>query len=477
MRFTAIIYAIGWGGLVASGFFVFPLLAALLGGEEALAKTFFISLVLGVFFSAMLILIGRQARMAQARNQDMIVAGVGIWLFVPVVAALPLLSSIQISSFGDAIFESFSLFTTTGSSVVIYPELDPFSLNLWRHLVGWLGGFWSLVFAVSILATIEVGGVSLSSSPLLQHDESENITERFLWPAQNIAKVYVGISVLAFLFLLVSGMGGGNALCFALSAISTTGVVPFSFSLAEELSVFSQSLISVFSLVGAVAIPLWFMLRTRPSAIYNDKELRLFILLIFAYFGVVAFAYQTPLAAGFMHSLSLSTTTAFQFLPVEQTVNWSPIWIVLPAAIGGMALSTAGGIKVVRVWALSRFMYVEISRLAYPSVVMPVSLGDRRLKEVDRQAIWSHLVIFLLLIPILIFGYAVLGTGFENAWVYAYAFLSNAGGILRQLDMMQTVASFGLLEQSLAIGAMILGRLELVLGLALISPTFWRFAK
>ncbi len=477
MRFAAIIYAIGWGGLSASVLLILPLLTAWLIGEAKLVPTFFISFVLGAFFSSMLILIGSQARQIRARRQDLIIAGIGVWLFVPVIASLPLLASLQISSFRDAIFESVSLFTTTGSSVIIYPELEPFSLNFWRHLVAWLGGLWSLVFAVGILATIEIAGNYLSASPLLQHDESENIAERFLWPAQNIAKLYFIFSIVAVFALILSGLSGGDALNLALSAISTTGVAPFSYALSGKVSVFGQSVIALINFLGAIGIPLWFMFRTRLGLLVRDTELQIFVLLIISYFVVVAFTYQTPIFAGFMHSLSLSTTTAFQILPVEQTVHWSPIWIVLPAAIGGMALSTAGGIKVMRVWALSRFIYVEISRLAYPSVVMPVNLGGRRLQQVDRQAISAHLVVFLLIIPVLMFGYALVNSGFEESWVYAYAFVSNAGGILRQLDMIQTVASFDLFEQILAIAAMVLGRLELILGLALMSPTFWRFAK
>jgi trk system potassium uptake protein TrkH len=477
MRFAAIIYAIGWGGLCASMLLLLPLLAAWLIGEAKLAPTFFISFVLGAFFSSMLILIGRPARKIRARRQDLIIAGIGVWLFVPIIAALPLLASVQIGSFREAIFESLSLFTTTGSTVILYPELEPFSLNFWRHLVAWLGGLWSLVFAISILATMEIVGNFLSASPLLQHDESENIAERFLWPAQNIAKLYIMFSIAAIVALILSGLSGGDAINFALSAISTTGVAPFSYALTKEMSALGISIISLVNFVGAIGIPLWFILRTRISGVVKDKELQLFVVLIISYFLVVAVAYQTPLYTGFLHSLSLSTTTAFQILPVEQTVRWSPIWIVLPAAIGGMALSTAGGIKVMRVWALSRFIYVEISRIVYPSVVMPVNLGGRRLQQVDWQAIAAHLVVFLLVIPVIIFGYATLNTSFETAWVYAYAFVSNAAGILRQLDMLHTVASFDLFEQSLAMAAMIFGRLELILGLALMSPTFWRFAK
>jgi trk system potassium uptake protein TrkH len=356
MRFAAIIYAIGWGGLCASMLLLLPLLAAWLIGEAKLAPTFFISFVLGAFFSSMLILIGRPARKIRARRQDLIIAGIGVWLFVPIIAALPLLASVQIGSFREAIFESLSLFTTTGSTVILYPELEPFSLNFWRHLVAWLGGLWSLVFAISILATMEIVGNFLSASPLLQHDESENIAERFLWPAQNIAKLYIMFSIAAIVALILSGLSGGDAINFALSAISTTGVAPFSYALTKEMSALGISIISLVNFVGAIGIPLWFILRTRISGVVKDKELQLFVVLIISYFLVVAVAYQTPLYTGFLHSLSLSTTTAFQILPVEQTVRWSPIWIVLPAAIGGMALSTAGGIKVMRVWALSRFI-------------------------------------------------------------------------------------------------------------------------
>lgn len=476
MRFANILYAVGWAGLITALCMMLPLFAAILEGDKEIARNFFVSFVIGLFIAGMFVLIGRPGRKQRAQNNDLILAGLSVWIIIPVIASPPLMGSIQISHFRDALFESYTLFTTTGASVVLYPELEAFPLNLWRHILAWLGGLWTLIFTVAILATLEIGGVSLSASPLLQHDERESITERFSWPALNIARLYAIMSLAIFIGLVITGTSFTDAVCFTLSAISTTGIAPYSFALTSEMNLASQIVITCACLIGAIAIPLWFAARSRPLQVFRDQEFQFFVGLIIVYFIIVFWAYDVTIVTGFLHTASLATTAAFSFLSIKETSTWSAIWMALPIAVGGMALSTAGGLKVLRVLALRRFLHLELSRLAYPSVVIPVHLGERRLEDFDRQAIWTHLVVFLLLIPVFISGFALLNINFETSWVYAYAFLNNSGGILRQLDLIGAVASFDIFEQSLAIGAMILGRLELVLGLALFSPTFWRFS-
>lgn len=477
MRNAPIIFVIGLAGVFISLAMIFPVIFALFEEEYSLARTFFISMIIALFMSGALMLTGFNSRNQTLRPHDLLLSGLGIWLFVPFLAAIPLTASIQVSTFGDALFETMSAFTTTGASVVLYPELDPMSITAWRHIICWLGGFWTLLFCVTILVPMKIGALALSGSPLLQHDETESVYERLAWPAINIFKIYIAVSLAIVLIHVLMGLDLFTSIMLTMSAISTTGFAPFSNTILMALDAQHIMILSLTSILGATAFPLWLSFRARDSKIFHDVEFRIFILSIFFFAGAMVVFQDSTIWETLVNATSLLTTTAFLVLKPGDSSQWPILWSILPIAIGGMALSTSGGIKIFRCVAMTKFLEIELSKLAHPSSVRAAHIGSRKLNDDDRQAIWTYFIAFLFILVVGLIGFAMNGVSFETAWTFTFGFMNNGGAVFRHFGMDGIVATFTGPEKGLSILLMLFGRLELIIGLVLFSRIFWRFAK
>ena len=477
MRSAPIIFVIGLAGVIISLAMLFPAIIAFYEEEYDLARTFLISMIISSFMAGSLMLSGLNSRHQRTRPHDLLLTGLGVWLFVPFLAAIPLTASIQISTFGDALFESLSAFTTTGASVVLYPELDPLSLTLWRHLICWVGGFWTLLFSVAVIVPMKVGAISLSGSPLLQHDATESVYERLAWPATNIFNVYLAVSIAIIIIQLLLGLDTFNAITLTMSAISTSGFAPFSDTIMNSIDNRHIAILSLTSLMGATAFPLWVGWRGRDRKLFRDVEFRLFIATILIFTIIMITVQKSDVWHSLINTIGLFSTSAFLILKPNSDVSWPILWSILPIAIGGMALSTSGGIKFFRCVAMTKFLEIELSKLAHPSSVRAAHIGERKLNDNDRQAIWTYFIAFLIIIMTGTIVFAAFGQGFEAAWTFTFSFMNNGGSVLRHYGMDAVVASFNGLEQGLAMLLMVLGRLELIIGFVLFSRIFWRFAK
>ena len=84
-----------------------------------------------------------------------------IWVLFSSFATLPFLISGYLSSFTDAYFEMMSGFTTTGASIINFPEKFPQGLLFWRSLTHWIGGLGIVFFTVAILPSLVGGSVKV----------------------------------------------------------------------------------------------------------------------------------------------------------------------------------------------------------------------------------------------------------------------------------------------------------------------------
>ena len=80
----------------------------------------------------------------------------GVWVVLPIFAALPFLMGATQSSVVDAVFEATSGLTTTGSTVISGLDDLPRGLLLWRGLLNWLGGIGIIVVAMVFLTELRL---------------------------------------------------------------------------------------------------------------------------------------------------------------------------------------------------------------------------------------------------------------------------------------------------------------------------------
>ena len=207
--------------------------------------------------------------------------------------ALPYLLSgeQQLSSPVDALFESMSGFTTTGSSVLTdIPALNN-SMLMWRQFTQWLGGMGIIVLALTILARLRVGG-----RQALFHTEAPGPAELATFPAtirdtaRRFLGLYVGltlaeIAVLSFLAFtdIDPSMSFFDAVAHAFTTIPTGGFSPEGRSI-EAFGAATQWAIVPFMILGGTSFALlyWALVRRRPGSFLRDDEFRVYLLVLTA---------------------------------------------------------------------------------------------------------------------------------------------------------------------------------------------------
>lgn len=477
MIFGPVSYIVGYMGLVAALGMAFCAAFAGVDNQANARDVFTVSALLTAFISVSMVLIGRKTRHQRATMRNLVLVGISIWIFIPILGALPIVSSIQINDLSEALFESFASFTTTGPSLIFFPELDPRALTLWRHFMMWFGGFWTLVFVVAVLAPLRIGGMILSASPLLQHDAQESISERLVWPARNIIVIYVGLTALAVLGFLISGIGLFDALCLAMSAISTTGISPQSQPLLDWMPLTAVYGLFIVSLIGGMSLPLWFFLFRQPIMIFKNEEWRVYLGFIAVFAVIYGFFSGAQYQWGFFQAVNLVSTSGFRVSGDEISSRLPVFLIMAPLAVGAMSLSTGGGLKAIRLMTVFKFFQVEMRKMSHPSAIFPVMVNDRRLTENDKQSAFTFLVIVGMSFMVSILLFNIAGFNFEDSLAFTISFLGNSAAMLQTLDLHSVVASFNGLSQFVAIGLMLLGRFELIIGLVLFTATFWRITR
>lgn len=455
-----------------------PLGLSFWNGNMQQGQGFVIGLLLSVFVSGALLMAGFQARRLRAQNIELLVLMILFWLVLPVLAAIPFMGAAQVISPIGAYFEAVSALTTSGGTQMQYPEQEAQSILLWRALLAWLGGLWTLVFGVGVLAPYAIGGLALSGNPLLQHDENAPLASRLGRPLFIILPVYVSLTGIGVLAMLVGGQGAFDALTLTMSSLSTTGFINDSTASPASMNMTSQTVISLLTLTGALSLPLVMSLtRGRYKQLNAEVELRVFILLIIGFALVSWLVLPSGLLASLLQAISLSTTAGFAFLDSAELAGWPMVWIMVPSLIGGMALSTAGGIKVMRAIILAKDIGSELGRLAYPSSVHPMTLNGRRLAHRDFSAAWSFFAVYLLFVTLSILLTGLFGVALEQAWPLVLGAAGNSLSIVGNLGL---YTDFAGLNDSLKIMLsllMIAGRIEFLVILILFTGSFWRLVR
>jgi len=424
---------------------------------------------------------------------------------LPVMMALPLYEAARLNSFGDAWFEMVSSFTTTGATLFDnVNRLNP-SLHLWRALVGWLGGFLVWVTAVAILAPMSLGGFEVRAGGTLgaglrTEGQPERVSDpslRLVRASQRLAPIYAGLTLVLWVGLILAGEGALVGLCHAMSTLATSGISPTPGLYIGASGLAGEAMILLFlvfavshltfgrNLTGSQRAPLW-----------RDPEIRLALaimalvpgLLVLRHFlgsadddvgtgPVLAFR---ALWGALFTVASFLTTTGFESREWLGTNDWTGLdtpglLLVGLALMGGGVATTAGGIKLLRVYALLRHGEREIGRLMYPDSVGGAGAEARRIRRQGAYLAWIFFMLFGLSIVAVMLLLSMTGVQFETAMVLAVAALSTTGP-LAQVAAENPISYAGIPDPAkviLAI-AMVLGRLEALAIIALLNPEFWR---
>ncbi len=481
-----------------------PAAHASISGQHQIAQGFLYSGVLVLIITAMVWIATSNWRPRNvARSQ--LASLVGAYALMPVIFALPVTQAVPDTSFTNAWFEMVSCFTTTGATVYDEPGRLTASLHLWRATVGWLGGLFTLVTATAILAPMNLGGVEVISgrSPGRSIDGLSQITsvadpsERFLRYTLLLFPIYAGLTLALWLMLMIAGEVNLVAIIHAMSTLSTSGI-----GTGGDLTVLTSGLwgeVLIFAFL-TLAITRRMLpgttLVASQGSLRRDPEVRLAVVLV-AVVTLILFgrhwigaiegegsqnfgAMLRALWGTLFTVLSFLTTTGFESGEWDLARAWSGLGspgLVLAglAIIGGGVATTAGGVKLLRVYALFRHGERELERLIHPSSIGGSGQQARRLRREGAYFAWLFFMLFALSIAVTMAVLALLGLEFEPALVLTLASLTTTGqlaDLAAEVTIHYADLSTGI-KVVLAL-VMVVGRLETLAILALLSPASWR---
>lgn len=273
-RVAPVLHVLGLVILIFSFTMLAPLLTALVehdAAQFAFDESFVITLIAGF----LLWLFGRRWR-RELKVRDGFLLVLLVWTGLPALATLPLLIYAPGMSFTDAYFEVISAMTTTGATVMSGLDTLPPSLNLWRHLLNWLGGMGIIVLAVAILPLLGIGGRQLLKAELPGPIKDSKLTPRIADTAKLLWAMYAALTVLCAVALKLAGMSWFDAVCHAFATLSLGGFSTHDASIGYFDSPLIEAVMIVFMLLAALNFVTHFLaFRQRSLAAYrHDPEVR-----------------------------------------------------------------------------------------------------------------------------------------------------------------------------------------------------------
>lgn len=413
-------------------------------------------------------------------------ATVGLaWFVFSIFGALPYLLSGAIPSISDAIFETASGFTTTGASILPDPSVLPHGISFWRAMTQWLGGMGVIVLGVAILPLLGTGGMQLAraESP---GPTPDRLTPRFQETAKRLWLVYVVITLVEMVLLWIGDMTGFQAVIHSMTTMSTGGFGTEASSIAL-FSDYTKWVITFFMFVAGVSFALHFRAWSKPKEYWANSEFKLYAFIALGAIVIIAGglfrgpdSIMVAIQDAAFNAISLVTTTGFASTDFGL---WRPalqVMVVGLMFLGGMAGSTAGGMKTFRIGVLSKAAFADLRRLVHPRGVFVTRFGTQRVTEPVIEAVQSYFLFYMFLFMastfLLAFIDANLSEGLDliTATTAVAASIGNIGPGLGDVGPAGNYAGLPDLAKWLLSSLMIVGRLEIFPVLVLFTKDLWK---
>jgi trk system potassium uptake protein TrkH len=388
-------------------------------------------------------------------------------------------------SFTDAFFEAASGLTTTGATVISGIDSLAPSINIWRHLLNWIGGMGIIVLTVAILPLLGVGGMQLFKAETPGPMKDSKLTPRIASTAKGLWLVYVGITIACVLSLSFAGMGWFDAICHSFSAMALGGFSTHDASVGFFDSVPIEVVLSVFQIIAAMNFATHFLaVRGRTLGVYaRDPEAKAIVAilsiscLLASVYLLVTGTYPdfwTSLRFASFNLITIATDSGYASTDFGQWPIFVPMLMLLLSCVVCAAGSTGGGIKMIRTLVLVRQSRREILRLLHPSAVLPLRIGDQIIRNEIAFAVLAFTFLYFSSVVASTFALLLTGLDFLSAFTAVIASINNAGP---GLGVVGPASNYGVLDgvQTWILSfVMILGRLEIFTVLVLFTPAFWR---
>lgn len=401
--------------------------------------------------------------------------------------SLPYMLSGAIPNLTNAYFETVSGLTTTGASILNDIESVPPGILFWRSLTQWMGGMGIILLTIAILPYFGIGGMELFVAEV-PGPTKEKLHPRINETAKRLWYIYFGLTGALTAILWLEGMSFFDAINHAFATLSTGGFSTKQASIAAFDSKLIEYTLIVFMFLAGMNFTLhYFAIKRNFIDIFNNEEFRLytgFIAIMTVIITVVIiinhFEPVEPTFRGVLFTtISLVTTTGFATVDYTQWFGFISLLFFWMLFCGGMAGSTAGGIKAVRHLILVKNGVLEFRRMLHPRAILPVRFNKHLVSE---TMVYNILAFFIIYVMIFIFGSLVLAAAgtIEGSMDLLTAMSATATSLGNVGPGISTVGPANNFYHISAFGKwflswlMIVGRLEIFTVIMIFTPYFWK---
>lgn len=478
MNYRMIVKIVGRVVGIEAILMLFPVIVAIIYHESTIGFLVAIGVALAVLSVSMLL-----SKKCNRRfySKEGFVSVALSWVAISIIGAIPFVVSGQIPNFADALFETVSGFSTTGSSILTEIESLSKSILFWRSFTHWIGGMGILVFMMAIVPTSEEYSMYIMRAEV-PGPEAGKLNAKVQRSSMILYLLYIGLTVAEAIALKLCGMSFYDAIVHAVSTAGTGGFSTRNASVGAYDSAAIELVISIFMMLFGMNFNLYFfMLLGKFKSVFKNEELRYYLGIIL--FSTVTIAINIKsMYGGFFHALRYSffqvnaimSTTGFCSADFDLWPEYSKYLLFCLMFIGGCVGSTAGGMKLSRIIVLVKTARIEMRHLLHPRSYNTVTIEK---KPVSKEVLRGTLVFFLIyILTIVVAGVFV---SFENhdlttTFTSVATCVSNVGPGFNLVGPTCNFSFFSAPTKLLLSFCMLMGRLELFPMLILLYPSTWK---
>ena len=475
-----VLYVIGILLCLTSGAMIFPMILDLISSNDDW-KVFLITSTI-TFFIGVVCIFAFKEDTKKITIREGFVLTVLSWISVAIFAAIPFIYTETNLSITNAIFESVSGVTTTGSTVITGLDNLPNGILLWRSLLQWFGGIGIIVLALSLLPMLQVGGMQLF------HLESDDPYDKTLPKISNfifeISLLYLILTSVCAILYFFSGMSIFDSTLHAMTTISTGGFSTSDLSFAKFNSNTIEWVCTIFMILGSLPFVIYLrFLHGEVKNVIKDDQIKLFfgilIILIFFMTAWLILISNQSFTNSFRESafniVSILTGTGYSSTNFNLWGSFGLIVLFIIMFIGGCAGSTTGGIKIFRIQLLFNAGKNQIKKLLHPHGVFVATFNEKTVKEETFNSVMGFFFLYIVLFSIVAAFLGFLGIDFLTSISASASAISNVGpGLGEIIGPSGNYSQLPMLAKWVLSFTMIIGRLEIFTFLVLFSSNFWK---
>ncbi len=491
MNLRLLAFVLGEIAVIIGALMSIPLFMAIGYGEDTTILGFGIAIGVCLLLGVVGILVRPPKDKRDMRSTSGFAMCALFWIFIALVSAIPFRVSGYIPNYIDALFETISGYTTTGSSILPNVELLPKSLLFWRSLTQFVGGMGVLVFVIVFIPKNDKMSTALAKAEI-PGPQFGKIVSKLRFTSLILYAIYIVMTLILVGILCALKMPVFDSFCHAFSTASTGGFGIKAASVAAYNSVGIEVTLTIFMLLFSVNFTVYYLILIGQfiKAIRNEELI--WFLAIFAAAVALIVAnlmasktytnFGTALKDAAFNVSSLMSTSGFGTADYTKWPVFSRIVLFAVMCIGGCAGSTAGGLKVSRIVMLSKSSIINVKKTLSPRSVYTAKMDGNPIDEATRRNVKSFFIIymFIMFVSVLLIsvGNNDFGTysAFETNFSAVVACFNNVGPGSGAVGPTGNYASYTIFAKLVLCFDMLLGRLEILPILLLFNFKSWKKA-